>query len=182
MKIVEVRGFELREKLPRVQGNSTGFVDHVSTFLVSIRSDDGIVGWGETWASPATASALIRRQIGPLLLGRDPREHGVIWHELVRHRGYDRRGHTLMAISAVDLALWDATARAYEVPVWALLGGRLRDRVHAYASGPYFRLGEDPYADFELEVEGYLREGYKAVKLRLGTTPRADRAVCLAVR
>lgn len=182
MKIVEVRGFELRAQLPRVQGNSTGFVDHVSTFLVAIRSDDGIVGWGETWASPTTASALIRHQIGPLLLGRDPREHGVIWHELVRLRGYDRRGHTLMAISAIDLALWDATARAYGVPVYSLLGGRLRDHVHAYASGPYFRTGDDPYADFEREVERYLREGYKAVKLRLGTTPRADRAVCLAVR
>ena len=182
MTIVEIRGFELRSQLPRVQGNSTGFVDHVSTFLVAVRSDDGIVGWGETWASPTTASALIRRQLGPPLLGRDPREHGVIWHELVRQRGYDRRGHTLMAISAIDLALWDATARAHGVPVWALLGGRLRDRVHAYASGPYFRTGDDPYADFEREAEGYLRDGYKAIKLRLGTTPRADRAVCLAVR
>jgi D-galactarolactone cycloisomerase len=182
MKIVEIRGFELRSKLPCVQGNSTGFVDHVSTFLVAIRSDDGIVGWGETWASPATASALIRRHLAPPLLGRDPRDHGVIWHELVRQRGYDRRGNTMMAISAIDLALWDATARAHDLPVWALLGGRLRDRVHAYASGPYFRTGDDPYAGFENEVEGYLREGYKATKLRLGTTPRADRAVCLAVR
>jgi D-galactarolactone cycloisomerase len=182
MKIVEIRGFELRSKLPCVQGNSTGFVDHVSTFLVAIRSDDGIVGWGETWASPATASALIRRHLAPPLLGRDPRDHGVIWPERVRQRGYDRRGNTMMAISAIDLALWDATARAHDLPVWALLGGRLRDRVHAYASGPYFRTGDDPYAGFENEVEGYLREGYKATKLRLGTTPRADRAVCLAVR
>ena len=182
MKIVEIRGFELRAQLPRIQGNATGFVDHVSTFVVAIRSDNGIVGWGESWASPVTASGLIRRQLGPALLGRDPREHGALWHELVRQRGYDRRGHTMMAISALDLGLWDATARAYGVPVWALLGGRLRDSVHAYASGPYFRTGDDPYVDFEREIEGYLREGYQAVKLRLGTTPRADRAVCLAAR
>jgi D-galactarolactone cycloisomerase len=182
VKIVELCGFELRSPLPRVQGNSIGFVDHVSTFVVAVRSDDGTVGWGESWASPATASTLIRRQLGPPLLGRDPRDHGVIWHELVRQRGYDRRGHTLMAISALDLALWDATARAYEVPVWRLLGGRLRDRVHAYASGPYFRAGDDPYADFEREIDGYLREGYRAVKLRVGTTPRSDRAVCVAAR
>jgi len=142
MKIVEIRGFELRSKLPCVQGNSTGFVDHVSTFLVAIRSDDGIVGWGETWASPATASALIRRHLAPPLLGRDPRDHGVIWHELVRQRGYDRRGNTMMAISAIDLALWDATARAHDLPVWAQArnaivvgaGGRLRDRAARVAT------------------------------------------------
>jgi D-galactarolactone cycloisomerase len=182
VKIVEIRGFELRSQLPRPQGNSTGFVDHVSTFVVAIRSDDGTVGWGETWASPASASALIRRQLAPMLLGRDPRDHGVLWHELVRHRGYDRRGHTLMAISAIDLALWDSTARAYGIPVWQLLGGRQRLRVHAYASGPYFRTGDDPYDGFEREVEGYLRDGYQAVKLRLGTIPRRDRALCVAVR
>ena len=181
MKIVEIRGFELRSQLPRVQGNSTGFVDHISTCSWHSQRRRH-VGWGETWASPAAASALIRRHLGPPLLGRDPRNHGVIWHDLVRQRGYDRRGNTMMAISAIDLALWDATARAHGVPVWALLGGRLRDRVHAYASGPYFRKGDDPYADFEREVEGYLDEGYKAVKLRVGTTPRADRAVCLSVR
>jgi len=182
MKIVEIRGFELRSELPEVQGNSTGFVDHLSTFLVAIRTDTGVVGWGETWVSPATASTLVKRQFGPQLLGRSPLDHGVIWHDLVRQRGYDRRGLTMMAISALDLALWDATARIHEVPVWALLGGRHRDRVFAYASGPYFRKGADPYARFQQEVEGYLAAGFKAVKLRIGTTPHRDREICLAMR
>lgn len=182
MKIVEVRGYELRAALPEPQGNSTGFVDHLSTFLVSIRTDSGVVGWGESWVSPASASVLVRRHLGPQLLGRNPLDHGVIWHDLVRQRGYDRRGQTLMAISALDLALWDAAARIHDVPVWSLLGGRCRDRVFAYASGPYFRIGPDPYARFEQEIEGYLNAGFRAVKLRVGTTLRKDREICLAAR
>ncbi|MEO6565300.1 MAG: mandelate racemase/muconate lactonizing enzyme family protein [Casimicrobiaceae bacterium] len=182
MKIVEIRGYELRSKLPEPQGNSTGFVNEISTLMVSVRTDTGVVGWGETWAAPASASTLIRRHLGPLLLGRDPMDHGVIWHEMVRQRGYDRRGHTMMAMSALDLALWDAAARAQGLPVWALLGGRQRDRLVAYASGPYFRQGPDPYARFAQEVNGYLEAGFQAIKLRIGTTPREDRRICLEMR
>jgi D-galactarolactone cycloisomerase len=101
---------------------------------------------------------------------------------MARCRGYDRHGQTTMAASPIDLALWDLAGKAEGVPIWHLLGGALRDRVPAYASGPYFRAGPDPYVGFLSEVETYLDRGFQAIKLRIGTNPDADRRICMAVR
>jgi D-galactarolactone cycloisomerase len=182
VKIVEIRGYELACPLPEPQGNAIGFTNELSTTLVSIRSEDGFVGWGESWASPAASATLIKRSLGPMLLGRDARDRNLLWSEMAERRLYDRGGITHMAISALDVALWDLVARSMEMPVWQLLGGRLRDRVPAYASGPYFRPGGDPYRQFIEETEGYLKAGFQAVKLRLGDLPQSDGRICREIR
>lgn len=182
MRIVEIRGYELEARLPASQGNSIGFSDSVSTALISIRCEDGTTGWGECWAAPAASLAIIKRIFAPLLLGRDATNRNALWGLLSGQRLYDRNGITHMAISAVDVALWDAGARALGVPVWKLLGGRVRERVPAYASGPYFRRGDDPYARFADEAESYMQAGFRALKLRLGHEPRRDADICSRIR
>lgn len=182
MQISEIHGFHLASDLPEPQGNSIGFVDRVEALVVCLVTDNGLVGWGETWFAPAAAWAILESQLAPHVLGRNPFDRNSIWHGMAGTRGYDRRGHTLMAVSAVDLALWDIAGRAEGVPVWKLLGGALRDRVQAYASGPYFRPNGDPYRRFLPEIAKLTDMGFRAFKLRLGTTPAADRSICLAVR
>jgi D-galactarolactone cycloisomerase len=95
---------------------------------------------------------------------------------------YDRRGITHMAISALDIALWDAAARTAEMPLCKFLGGALRDRVPAYVSGPFMKPGADPYLNYESEIEGFLNAGFKAIKLRMGTRPATDGRLITRVR
>jgi D-galactarolactone cycloisomerase len=182
LRIVEIQGFHLACELPAVQGNSIGFVTHVEALLVALRTDSGLTGWGETWFSPYPAWAIISSRLAKHVLGREVGDRNRIWHAMAGERGYDRRGQTTMAASALDLALWDLAGQAEGVPIWRLLGGALRSEVSAYASGPYFRPGSDPYRYFPEEIETYLERGFKAVKLRLGTSPAADRAICMKAR
>jgi L-alanine-DL-glutamate epimerase-like enolase superfamily enzyme len=151
--------------------------------IVRIDTDSGITGWGEgknaagSSGSYAGLVTLINKEFGPRLIGRDARDISVIWDELyngVRShhattRGHAmpdmaRRGQTIAAISAIDIALWDIAGKSLDVPVWRLLGGRKALAMPAYASGGW--------ADAKTigdQLSGYVREGgFKAVKMRVG--------------
>jgi D-galactarolactone cycloisomerase len=87
-----------------------------------------------------------------------------------------------MAISALDMATWDAAARSAGVPLHAALGGATRDRILAYASGPFMKPNGDPYRDFPADIDSYLKAGFRAIKLRIGTKPPNDGAMAKRVR
>ena len=136
---------------------------HVSDFgriaafdavLVTITTEEGLVGYGE--AKPAVGSAgngaalvtIVEQELRPLLVGQDPRHIGRAWSRmyngtragLAERSGrampvLGRRGIHIAAMSGVDLALWDVTAKSRGCSVLDLLGGPCRDRVLAYASG-----------------------------------------------
>lgn len=181
-RIMRIDGYELACRLAEPIGNSQQTFDTRTALLVAVTTDRGDVGWGETWAYPAAAGALIRANFGPLLLGGDATAPLAAWHRMVPRIGYDRRGISMMAISALDLALWDVAGRIAGKPVSALLGGRLREAVPAYVSGPFMKPGSDPYRDFPADVASYLDAGFRAIKIRLGSEPRADGATAAAVR
>ena len=75
-----------------------------------------------------------------------------------------RRGQTIAAISAIDIALWDIAGKSMDVPVWRLLGGRKADAMPAYASGGWANA-----ATIGDQLAGYVRQGgFRAVKMRVG--------------
>lgn len=167
--------------MPEPIGNSRGFFDRRDALLVAVTTTDGLTGWGETWALPAAAAALIRGELGWGLLGQDiaaPRR----LHDLMLRRLPDHHGVPLMAISALDIAVWDLAARRAGVPLHAFLGGAVRERVFAYVSGPFLKPGSDPYKDYFVDLDHYLRAGFRAIKLRLGTAPARDAAIARQVR
>ena len=172
--IVRIDGYELACALPEVIGNSRVFFDNRRALVVAVTTADGTVGWGETWAMPAAASAVIRDSLGRVVLGMDVRAPRQVWQALERTLGYDRRGVTHMAFSAIDIAVWDAAARSAKVSIAALLGGALRDKVAAYVSGPFLKPGPDPYRDFDTDIDSYLQAGFRAIKMRMGVAPRTD--------
>lgn len=166
---------------------------HVSDFgrlrtfdaaILRIETDSGLVGWGEgknAAGSAGTYGALVHmlnHEIGPRLIGRDPSQITAIWEDLyngVRAAGAAARGHPLpelsrrglsiAAISAVDIALWDIRGKALDQPVWALLGGRKADRLPAYASG-----GWADAAGIGAQLQSYVDAGgFGAVKMRVGS-------------
>ena len=108
----------------------TRFVDLF--MFVEIHTDEGIVGVGESgaWAF-LEASAQAVETFKRYLIGQDPLliEH----HWQVLYRCYHFRGAAIMgALSAVDIALWDIAGKYYGVPVYKLLGGKVRDKARVY--------------------------------------------------
>lgn len=182
MRIVAIEGYRLSCRSREPLGNSTGFFDLREALFVRLEAENGAIGWGETWFAPETCGHLIRSGLADAVLGADALAPVALWRTLDGRRGFDRRGLTTMAISAIDVAAWDLAGRIRGEPVWRLAGGRLRERVPAYASGPFLRQGADPYRGAFAEAESYLRQGFRAVKPRIGTTPTRDGAAMRELR
>lgn len=104
-----------------------------SWLFVKIETDAGIHGWGEgSLEGQEKAVAAAVNDLAPRIMGQDPTMIERHWQVMYRH-GFWRGGVVLnSALSAIDQALWDITGKAYEKPVYRLLGGPVRERVRAY--------------------------------------------------
>ena len=182
MKIAQVRTHVLEAPLSEPFGWSFSATSVRAGCLVEITAEDGTTGWGECYG-PARINAVIVETLGRRLVGRDPRATDVIWMDLYNHfRDYGQKGVVLSAISGIDIALWDLKGRHFGVPVSLLLGGRERSSVPAYATGTYRRGAGDPCDYIVDEVTGYAREGFGALKLKIGFGVKEDVALIRAVR
>lgn len=182
-RIASIEGFELSHRLPAPVGNSMRSFDRRQALLVRLTTQGGAIGWGESWAFPASAGVFIRTALAPAILGADVTAPRALQARLREMLGPDRRGQGHMALSAIDIAAWDCFGRITGQPIAALLGGALRDSVLAYASGPLLHHGgPDRFCGFEAAVESYAAAGYRAVKLRVGTERRRDAGVILTAR
>ncbi len=128
--------------------------------LVKVQTDEGVTGWGEATLEghvPAVAAEI--RQRAEQLLGEDPRRVQHHWQRLYRHAFY--RGGPVQgsAISGIEQALWDITGKWLGVPVYALLGGAVRDRIRMYR-----HVGGDSLADLEASARQAVAAGFGAVK------------------
>lgn len=129
---------------------------------VRITTDDGTSGVGEsTYFVWPAAAAVIAESFGPRLQGSDPFDTERLWLEMYRAASF--RGMAVVgAISAIDTALWDIKAKALGVPLWQLLGGRVRKGVRAMRVLPTGALEEVNAA-----AVAAVGEGYSAVKVLL---------------
>jgi L-alanine-DL-glutamate epimerase-like enolase superfamily enzyme len=132
--------------------------------LVRVTTDEGLTGVGEAFAlgAPLAVCAVIEEVLRPLLVGEPPTEIERLTDRL--HRAtllFGRRGLGMVAISGVELALWDLAGKARGLPVYELLGGLAQPRVRAYAS--LLRYDRPP------QVAAAAREavarGFRALKL-----------------
>jgi L-alanine-DL-glutamate epimerase-like enolase superfamily enzyme len=186
MKIKSVEARWIHVPIPEAQQHVSDFgvIDAFDVTLVRIETESGVVGHGEGRASVFSSGnnaplvALINEDFGPMLVGENAGDPVRLWelmyngtrahYALARGRAFPalgRRGLTIAAISAIDMALWDILGRSLGVPVWQLLGGRTHATLPAYASGgwaPADKIGE--------QLQSYIeRGGFKAVKMRVGT-------------
>ncbi|MBK8086451.1 MAG: galactonate dehydratase [Devosia sp.] len=101
--------------------------------FVKIETDEGITGVGEAGlTSREKAVAGMVDALGPLVIGQDPFRSEHLW-QLMWRGGFHPSGQALSsAIAAIDIALWDIKGKALGVPVYQLLGGRVRDKVDCY--------------------------------------------------
>jgi len=133
--------------------------------LVEIFTDDGHVGLGNAALSPQVAKQVIDLYLKPLLIGQDPWDIEQLWQHMYRKTmAFGRKGIGMVAISAVDIALWDLLGKSAGQPVFRLLGGRTKPRIPVYAS----RLYSVALNELAEEAKRYKEEGYQAMKLRFG--------------
>jgi L-rhamnonate dehydratase len=104
---------------------------------------------------------IIATQFAGLLMGENPHAVERIWDKMYRHAIHGRKGHTMMAISKVDLALWDLKGKLMDAPVYELLGGPSRDKIRAYASMLGYSIEPELAAERAGEVAA---QGYTATK------------------
>lgn len=172
--VARIDAYHVVCRLPAPVGNALRTFGNRSAVLVAVTTRGGVVGWGETWGLPAATFGLLRHVFAPALVGADVAAPNAVWRRLAALLVNDRRGTSHMALSALDIAVWDAAARHDGVPLARKLGGALRDRLSAYASGPFVKPGPEPCAHFPDEVAGYVARGFRAVKVRLGLDPDRD--------
>jgi D-galactarolactone cycloisomerase len=177
MKIVAVQTYLLEYAVARAFGPSTMLYPKRTTLLVKLTTDEGLVGWGET-APIGAVQSMIDRHLGPQLIGQDPLAHRRLWRQLWGPNFGDP-----LAVAALDIALHDLRGKALGLPITDLYGGRLRDRVPAYASAMNYQAGLDPEVHYPEEAAALTAQGFRALKLRLGGQPLArDLAAAQAVR
>ena len=99
--------------------------------FVKIETDEGLTGWGESTCGPLAAATMVD-EFGQTLVGEDPGEIEKHW-QMLYHHFHVRGGVVQMAaISGIEIALWDIKGQALGVPVYELLGGKMRERIWTY--------------------------------------------------
>jgi L-rhamnonate dehydratase len=108
----------------------------LGSFAVEIETEDGVTGVA-AGSGGMPAAWLVRHHYSRFLVGQDARNINQIWDQMYRASlPYGRKGLPIMAISAVDLALWDLMGKVRGEPVYNLIGGRARDEISFYCTGP----------------------------------------------
>ncbi|HEX7958946.1 MAG TPA: L-rhamnonate dehydratase [Terriglobales bacterium] len=152
----------------QLSGDSmAGFRFH-GWLIVEVFTDSGHVGIGNAALSPRITKHTIDTYLKPLLLGRDPWDSEFLWQLMYRATiAFGRKGIGMVAISAVDIAIWDILGKITGQPVFRLLGGRTKPKIPVYAS----RLYSGPLDQLAAEAKSYKDQGYTAMKLRFGWGP-----------
>ncbi len=129
--------------------------------FVRVEAGDGVFGWGEaSLEGHAEAVAGAFEAFRDRFIGHDPRRIEDIWQVAYRG-GFYRGGPVLMsALAGLDQALWDLKGRHYGLPAWELLGGKVRDKVRAYAW-----IGGDRPDDIAEAAKARKAQGFSAVKM-----------------
>ncbi|MFO1541367.1 MAG: mandelate racemase/muconate lactonizing enzyme family protein [Chloroflexota bacterium] len=186
LRIARIDAFAVRYPEP----NNDGKVRSLT--LVRVEGADGTVGWGEAITggqevSLATAF-IVERRLAPLLVGSGLPDVRAAWRRMRDASYWDGNGGIVtFGISAIDMALWDLAGRTAGLPLHALLGGRVHDRIPACASTI---LATDDLDRIGREFAGFVAQGYRFVKggwghdlsIAFGRDERRDLAVAAAVR
>ena len=185
LKIAELKAYPTSFPVPPEHRVALGIGTAIKrdAVVVKVTTAGGLVGWGESHHGRAhTAVAkLIDTTLRQLVLGMDAADVVGVWKKI-----YDKQlashgmgAGTCLAMSGIDMALWDIRGKAAGMPLYQLLGGAKRG-IPAYAGG--VSLGYQLPEQLVDEIRKNLSLGYKAVKLRVGDTVKRDLERIRAVR
>ena len=183
LKIARVEGFAT--SFPVKQGVTLGIGRAVKrdAIIVKVTTESGLIGWGESHHGrcPGAIAQLINTTLRQLVLGMDAADVVGVWAKIYTGQlaSHGMGTAAALAMSGIDLALWDIRGKAVGWPLYKLLGGSNKP-IKAYAGG--ISLGFQEPALLVEEARGLVARGYRAVKLRFGDTAAKDIARLAAIR
>ena len=183
MKITEVITHPIKVAMEQPSWTAHEFDSHATVTLFEVRTDEGLIGYGEVQGGPQSTICELAASFGEVITGMDPLGHIDIWEKLFSITsprpgglgGWDglppplprgKRAQATAAIGGIDIALWDIKGKAAGLPVYKLLGGT-RQSVFTYSTGGYYVEGR-PLEAIADEMRSYVENGYKAVKIKSG--------------
>ena len=148
MRITRIRCCTVNRRYDGKASNTRHAWHSKNYVLVELTTQSGLTGLGEMYCdgggSPQVAQTMIEYEIAPYVIGRDPYQRGAIVQSLMDRLALSARGTAgSIAISAIDIALWDLLGRRGGLPCYQLLGGS-SNKVSVYASGGMFGVGITP--------------------------------------
>ncbi|MBC5768582.1 mandelate racemase/muconate lactonizing enzyme family protein [Ramlibacter albus] len=185
MKITTITATPISFRLPegKTVTMGVGSTTKRDAIIVRVQTDEGITGYGEAHPgrSPGAVTSLIHGTLAPMLAGMEATDVIGAWQRVHRMQlsSHGLGAGAALALSGIDMALWDIRGKAANMPLYELLGGTRR-RMPAYAGG--IALGYQPKESLAEEAQGYIGRGYKALKLRLGDSASVDAERVLHVR
>ncbi|ROT96324.1 mandelate racemase/muconate lactonizing enzyme family protein [Histidinibacterium lentulum] len=158
------------EAIPVAYPDPNDFDTIRRTVLVKVTTDSGITGWGECiamWPEACKAVALVIHEgLWPVVKGLDATDTDTAWTTMRRHIWwYGEGGIASMALSGVDMALWDIAGKAAGKPIHELLGGLRHEKLLANAST---HVNKDGIPACVAEVESFFEAGFRSTKLGFG--------------
>jgi len=170
MKITEVIEHRLAYPVQRPYRNSKFWMRERTATLIEVRTDSGLVGWGEGAGLPSEEA------IATHVIGGNPFDYEVIYDALSENGRYGNKA------CGVEIAFWDLMGKALDQPIWQLLGGARRTSVPVYASGFFKREGVDHFEDLANEARRCRDLGLNLLKARIGFGPEYDERILAAMR
>ena len=175
MKIDRIEVRFLEAMLDKPFGWSQRWTNTRSVVVLKVFTDDGVIGWGETYGSQETVAGIAA--IAQSAIGEDPANISQIWHKIQRstYQSHNYARVPAMAISAIDTALHDIVGKTTGKPVAEVMGGRLHDSITVYATGLYYidNYALKPHIE---EAVGYVEQGYSGMKMKVGALSLAEDA------
>jgi L-alanine-DL-glutamate epimerase-like enolase superfamily enzyme len=190
-KIAVIKTYPISVPLKKTLWTAHEELKDSSLILVEVRTDDGITGYGQIHGSPQKGICEWVARLGEVARGMEATANVAVWEKLFsltspRPGGMggrdglppplprSARPQVMAALAGIDIALWDIRGKAAGMPVYRLLGAEKRP-IFTYATGGYYQLGEPDrvYAD---ELAGFVKAGFRAVKLKTGGGSAAEEA------
>ena len=185
MRITKLEAIPISFPVPENKSVRLGIGKSVKrdSVLVRVETDDGVVGWGEAHhgRAPGAIARLIDTTMRELIINHDALDINGIWSKVYKMQisSHGMGAASVLALSGIDLALWDIRSQFMQQPLYRLLGGAPR-KIKAYAGG--IALGWQDINSLADEALEHIANGYRALKLRVGDTAEKDIARVQAVR
>lgn len=179
MRITAIRNTPVSIAFTETETWAFGRVRGISSIIVEIDTDEGVVGLGEAVGFPSTSVVkAILDGLGGALLGDDPLNVEAIVQKALRHRGWHHYKHIGNgALGGLEMACWDILGKVTNQPVHRFLGGRLRDQIEYYRY-----IAAKDLSAMAHDARRAVKEGFRTLYLKVGLDEERDVAMVQAVR
>ena len=176
-RIARIDHWLVRMPLAEVILWGSGKRSGTTRLVVRLETEDGIIGWGETISLIDTVPAVLERIVIPLAVGYEISDAERLHRHVLGAGYYHHKRAAVMAMAAVEMAMWDALGHKAGLPLWALWGGEWRSAVEASA----YIFVSDP-ARVKETAGRFLDQGFETFKIKIGVSKESDIPLVEAVR